>query len=100
MMPSLSLEVLVVQKYSRKVYSYKDLSHRFTKSKRSLPSSVLVRVVAWRLLPSMETGTDITNEMYHLGTLVAKSAGVPEGHKVTSHPSVKEQLEDGKQMIL
>ncbi|KAI9288873.1 class I glutamine amidotransferase-like protein [Umbelopsis sp. AD052] len=28
------------------------------------------------------------------GTLVAKSAGVPEGHKVTSHPSVKEQLED------
>ncbi|KAI8583577.1 hypothetical protein K450DRAFT_221782 [Umbelopsis ramanniana AG] len=28
------------------------------------------------------------------GTLVAKSAGVPEGHKVTSHPSVKDQLED------
>jgi len=28
------------------------------------------------------------------GTLVAKAAGVPEGHKVTSHPSVKGQLQD------
>ncbi|KAL1926898.1 hypothetical protein VTP01DRAFT_5228 [Rhizomucor pusillus] len=28
------------------------------------------------------------------GTLVAKSAGVPRGHKVTSHPSVKDQLTD------
>ncbi|KAH8554161.1 class I glutamine amidotransferase-like protein [Umbelopsis sp. PMI_123] len=28
------------------------------------------------------------------GTIVAKAAGVPEGHRVTSHPSVKEQLED------
>ena len=48
------------------------------------------------IITFMGTGTDFKNQMYPLGTLVAKSAGVPEGHKVTSHPSVKEQLEDGK----
>ncbi|KAI9492933.1 class I glutamine amidotransferase-like protein [Zychaea mexicana] len=28
------------------------------------------------------------------GTLVAKSSGIPRGHKVTSYPSVKDQLKD------
>lgn len=28
------------------------------------------------------------------GTLVAKTSGIPRGHKVTSYPSVKDQLTD------
>ncbi|KAI8148474.1 class I glutamine amidotransferase-like protein [Fennellomyces sp. T-0311] len=28
------------------------------------------------------------------GTLVAKSSGIPKGHKLTSYPSVKDQLKD------
>ncbi|KAG2174295.1 hypothetical protein INT43_004318 [Umbelopsis isabellina] len=30
------------------------------------------------------------------GTLVAKAANIPDGHKVTSHPSVKQELEESK----
>lgn len=41
-----------------------------------------------------------SNKKITIGTLVAKTAGVPRGHKVTSHPSVKDQLTDGKSKIL
>jgi protein DJ-1 len=33
------------------------------------------------------------------GTLVAKSAGIPNKHTVTSYPAVKDQLKDGKYYI-
>jgi putative intracellular protease/amidase len=37
-----------------------------------------------------------TANIHVLGTLVAKAANIPEGHKVTSHPSVKQELEGSK----
>lgn len=33
------------------------------------------------------------------GTLVAKAAGIPNKHTVTSYPAVKDQLEDGKYYV-
>jgi putative intracellular protease/amidase len=37
-----------------------------------------------------------TVNIHVLGTIVAKAANIPEGHKVTSHPSVKQELEGSK----